>query len=103
MAQQQRDIKRKLAVLQHAHESGNVALTARRFGTLRQCYHRSKRAYEEHGESRWTLSLRHQPSTTRTGRHNVAPFSRRLVQLSRDHGVKMPAGTPRPVTLSHPT
>ena len=37
MTQQQRDIKRKLSVLKHAEESGNVALTARRFGISRQC------------------------------------------------------------------
>jgi transposase-like protein len=50
MTQQQRDIKRKLAVLNHAEESGNVALTARRFGTSRQCYYKWKHAYEERGE-----------------------------------------------------
>jgi transposase InsO family protein len=50
MTQQQRDVKRKLAVLQHARESGNVALTARRFGISRQCYYKWKRAYEERGE-----------------------------------------------------
>jgi hypothetical protein len=32
MTQQQRDIKRKLAVLQYAQECGNVALAARHFG-----------------------------------------------------------------------
>jgi transposase InsO family protein len=50
MTQQQRDIKRKLAVLRHAEESGNVALTARRFGIWRQCYYTWERAYEERGE-----------------------------------------------------
>ena len=51
MTQQQRDIKRKLAVLQDARESGNVALTARRFGISRQCFYKWKRAYEERGEA----------------------------------------------------
>jgi nitroimidazol reductase NimA-like FMN-containing flavoprotein (pyridoxamine 5'-phosphate oxidase superfamily) len=51
MTQQQRDIKRKLAVLQHAQESGNVALTARRFGISRQCYYKWKHAHEQHGEA----------------------------------------------------
>jgi ssDNA-binding replication factor A large subunit len=36
MTQQQRDIKRKLAVLRYADECGSVALTARHFGISRQ-------------------------------------------------------------------
>jgi transposase InsO family protein len=51
MTQQQRDIKRKLAVLRYAEEYGNVALTARRFGVSRQCFYIWKRAYEKHGEA----------------------------------------------------
>ena len=51
MTQQQRDIKRKLVVLQHAQESGNVALTARRFGISRQCHYKWKHAREQHGEA----------------------------------------------------
>ena len=50
MTQEQRDVKRKLAVLQHAEESGNVALTARRFGISRQCYYKWKHACEERGD-----------------------------------------------------
>ena len=50
MAQQQRDIKRRLAVLQHAQETGNVALTARRLGISRQFYYNWTHACEEHGE-----------------------------------------------------
>jgi transposase InsO family protein len=51
MTQQQRDIKRKLAVLRFAQEYGNVALTARHFGISRQCYYRWKHAFEERGEA----------------------------------------------------
>jgi transposase len=51
MTQQQRDIKRKLAVLRYAEECGNVALTARRFGISRQCFYIWKRAYERRGEA----------------------------------------------------
>lgn len=51
MTQEQRDIKRKLAVLEYAKECGNVALTARHFGISRQCFYRWKRAFEECGEA----------------------------------------------------
>jgi len=47
MTQHQRDIKRKLAVLQHARESGNVALIALRVAISRQCYDTWRRACEE--------------------------------------------------------
>ncbi|HEY3318283.1 MAG TPA: helix-turn-helix domain-containing protein [Coriobacteriia bacterium] len=51
MTQEQRDIKRKLAVLQYAAECGNVAKTARHFGISRQCYYNWLRAVERHGEA----------------------------------------------------
>jgi transposase InsO family protein len=51
MTQQQRDIKRKLAVLEHARVTGNVAKTARHFGISRQCYYKWKQAYEEFGDA----------------------------------------------------
>ena len=51
MTQKQRDIKRKLAVLEYAEESGNVAKTCRRFGISRQCFYNWLRAYERRGEA----------------------------------------------------
>ena len=51
MTQQQRDIKRKLAVLEYARGSGNVAKTCRRFGISRQCYYNWLRAFERRGEA----------------------------------------------------
>jgi transposase InsO family protein len=51
MAQQQRDIKRKLAVFELARESRNVAKTCRRFGISRQAYYNRRRAYEKRGEA----------------------------------------------------
>jgi len=51
MTQQQRDIKRKLAVLEHAKESGNVAKTCRRFGISRQCFYNWQRAFDRRGEA----------------------------------------------------
>ena len=46
-----RGIKREFAVLRHARESSNMALTARRFGISRQCFCTWKRAHEGHGEA----------------------------------------------------
>jgi transposase len=51
MTQQQRDIKRKLAVLEHAKQSGKVAKTCRRFGISRQCFYNWRRAFERRGEA----------------------------------------------------
>jgi transposase-like protein len=51
MTQQQRDIKRKLAVLEYAQDCANVARTCRHFGISRQCYYNWLRAYERRGEA----------------------------------------------------
>jgi len=50
MTTQERDIKRKLAVLRYAEEAGNIALACRRFGISRQCFYNWKRAFEQYGE-----------------------------------------------------
>jgi transposase-like protein len=49
--EQQRVIKRRLAIIQHADEvTGNVAATCRYFGISRQCFYTWLRRYEEEGE-----------------------------------------------------
>ena len=49
--EQQRVIKRRLAIIQHVDEvTGNVAATCRYFGISRQCFYRWLRRYEEEGE-----------------------------------------------------
>lgn len=50
MTQAQRDIRRKLRVLNYAQEIGNVARTCRFFGISREIFYRWKRAYEREGE-----------------------------------------------------
>jgi hypothetical protein len=50
MIKAQRDIKRKLRVLNHAKETGNVSKTCRYFGISREAFYQSKRAYEKYGE-----------------------------------------------------
>lgn len=46
----QSDIRRKLKILNHGKESGNVSKTCRYFGISRETYYQWKRSYEQHGE-----------------------------------------------------
>lgn len=46
----QQDIARKLKVLRHAQETGNVAKTCRYFGICRQTFYTWKKAFTEQGE-----------------------------------------------------
>ena len=48
--QAHRDITRKLRVLKHAEEIGNVSLTCRYFGVSRETFYQWKRAHRERGE-----------------------------------------------------
>jgi transposase InsO family protein len=49
-AADERQIKRRLAILRHAEEvTGNVAMTCRYYGITRQCFYVWKRRYEELG------------------------------------------------------
>lgn len=48
---EQSDIRRKLKVLNHAKELGNVSKTCRHFGVSRETYYKWKREYEAKGES----------------------------------------------------
>ena len=50
MTKAQRDIKRKLRVLNYAQEIGNVSKACRYFGISRETFYQWKRAYAEHGE-----------------------------------------------------
>jgi len=50
MTQAQRDINRKLRILNYAKERGNIAKACRHFGTSREIFYRWKRSYESIGE-----------------------------------------------------
>lgn len=43
------DIARKLRILNHAKDSGNISKTCRYFGISRECFYQWKRAYEQYG------------------------------------------------------
>jgi len=45
MTVQQRDISRKLRVLNHAKGNGNISATCRYFGISREAFYQWKRAY----------------------------------------------------------
>jgi transposase len=49
--QQQRDISRKLRVLNHAKQSGNISATCLYFGISREAYYQWQRAYAAKGEA----------------------------------------------------
>lgn len=48
---EQSDIRRKLRVLEHGKENGNISKTCRYFGVSREPYYKWKRDYQEKGES----------------------------------------------------
>ena len=50
MKADEREIRRKRCVLEHANESGNVAKTCRYFGIPRSSFYRWRNVYLEYGE-----------------------------------------------------
>jgi transposase len=63
-----REVRRRLAIIQHAEEvTGNVAMTCRYYGISRQVYYRWLQRYREHGvDGLRDLSRRphHSPNAT---------------------------------------
>ena len=52
MSPEQREINRRLRILEHAESSGNVCLTCRYFGIGRATFYRWKRRCDEEGRAR---------------------------------------------------
>ena len=50
MNNDQREIQRKLRILQYAEKIGHVAKTCRYFGVGRSSFYRWRKAYHQHGE-----------------------------------------------------
>lgn len=48
---EQLDIRRKLKVLNHGQEMGNISKTCRHFGVSRETYYKWKRDYKAKGEA----------------------------------------------------
>ena len=51
MGPKEREIKRRLRVLEHADKIGNVRMTCRYFGLSRSTFYRWKTKYDKQGES----------------------------------------------------
>ena len=51
MIDQERDVQRKLKVLRHAEQTGNIAKTCRYFGIGRASFYRWKTEYQQRGEA----------------------------------------------------
>jgi transposase InsO family protein len=51
MTDQERDVQRKLKVLRHAEQTGNIAKTCRYFGIGRAIFYRWKTEYQQRGEA----------------------------------------------------
>ena len=51
MTNEERDIQRKLRVLQHAEKIGNARKACRYFGIGRSSFYRWRVAYQKHGEA----------------------------------------------------
>jgi transposase len=51
MTNDERDIQRKLRVLQHAEKIGNARKACRYFGVCRSSFYRWRDAYQKHGEA----------------------------------------------------
>jgi transposase-like protein len=51
MTNQERDVQRKLKVLRHAEQTGNIAKTCRYFGIGRASFYRWKTEYQQRGEA----------------------------------------------------
>ncbi len=80
MTQAQRDIRRKMRVLEHARGSGNIAKTCRYFGISRQCYYNWLHAYEREGE---TGLIDSRPCPENHALRTPAPIEEKILHLRR--------------------
>ena len=82
MTQSERDIRRKIAVLDHAEVTGNVSKTCRYFGVSRDSFYRWKRQYQEQGRE----ALVNNKPGCRSGEypHRYSPeIEKRILELRR--------------------
>ena len=67
MNQEEREIRRRRRILEHAQETGNVMKTCRYFGVARSTFYLWRQAYLSHGEEgliRKKPIPKHQPNQT---------------------------------------
>lgn len=110
---EQRDISRKLRVLNHAQESGNISKTCRYFGVSRETFYQWKKAYQRGGERALINSkpcpqnpklrtpahieekILHLRRTYHLGQLRIAWY------LQRYHGIKVSSGAVYNVLVRH--
>jgi transposase InsO family protein len=115
MTPSDREIKRKLRVLNHAKETGNVSKTCRLFGVSRQSFYVWKRAYDQFGEQglapkKHGVSSENSPLKTPPEIEEKILYIRRHYHLGqlriswylrRYHGIQISAGGVRSVLKRH--
>jgi len=79
---EQRDINRKLRVLKHAEQTGNVSYTCRHFGISRQIYYRWRRAYDAHGKP---ALVNRKPCPVNMPRRTPAPVEELVLYLRKTY------------------
>jgi transposase-like protein len=91
--EQQRKIKHRMAVLRHAEEFGNVALTCRYFGISRPTFYKWHERFETHGPDALrdrSSAPHHSPRATR------ADVVGKIIHQTSGHKIAMClAATPR--------
>ena len=76
------DIRRKLRILNHAKESGNITQTCRYFGISREIFYRWKRAYAKHGE---TALINSKPCPQNPKRRTPPHIEEKILHLRRTY------------------
>lgn len=76
--QAQKDIKRKLRVLDHAEQSGNVSKTCRYFGISRETFYKWKRNYLARGKD---ALINSKPCPQNPKHRTVAHIEEKIVYL----------------------
>jgi transposase len=82
MTKAQRDIKRKLRVLNYTKEIGNVSKTCLYFGISREAFYQWKRAYEKYGEK---ALINSKPCPQNPKLRTLAEIEEKILHLRRNY------------------
>lgn len=115
MTESEREIKRKLRVLNHAKKTGNISKTCRFFGLSRQSFYVRKRAYDKFGEQ-GLAPKKHGVSSEKSPLRTPPEIEEKIIYirrhyhlgqlriswyLKRYHGIEISAGGVRGVLKRH--
>ena len=104
MTNEERDIQRKLKVLQHAEKIGNARKACRYFGVGRSSFYRWRYAYQKHGEAglKNAKSIPKNPAN-QTLAEIVETAPERLREVSSWNSEGSLRGAPRQTAVSQPS